>query len=488
MGSRQTFPSSHAKRKRRRNVVDRIWQATVFTTIWNPRTVLALLPKIPERHAEFGLSSTTSPSISPAPAPAPGSTFWFAVVRHDEEDLKRLPCVPTLDADGPLPPAAYLTHGDPQNHPKATCRIATALSLDEATADELEPTEIVSALHRYIDHGITSFQIQSRPIGLRPWTEESVYGRLWKETPLSVLNRCQLTVPMSIPGRHAVGITPSLLRKTVIESMARIDCEAIDVVQVEYEKDSPYFLEVLDCLQDLKRDGLVRSVAGRKVPANMLRLADRCGFSFDINQIPMNLLDPNAYNAEMRLAADDLGIALLLESPLAGGLLTNRYLQQPRRPYPWSFTKGERHHLRHTLPVWNKLQPNPSNEWQNYQELLQVLDDLALKYSVSIASIVLRWSLQLEHVGGVVVASAMVENAEMNRALRLKPRTQLLRQVFTFQLDDDDMEMLWKVSGRDEPEVSEFDEEAFMDMMERGNGLVLPKDSGTDSSKRKLWL
>lgn len=241
---------------------------------------------------------------------------------------------------------------------------------------------------------------------------------------------------------------------------------------------------MLDCLVDLQRDGLIRSIAGKNMPHAFLREASVCGFAMDSNQITFNLLDPMRYTLDLRLACHDLGMNLLLSSPLAGGMLTNRFLDKRIEPPPWQLTPTERNNLSKVVTPWAR-KHSQTDRWRVYKGvMMETLEDVALKHRVSLASVALRWAMQLDHVASVVVACELGESSDD----RPFDRPRQLRQVFRFELDEEDMERLWDASGeadlRKTPDFNPLD--LNLEAMERGDGntLFLP-----DASKsRKFWL
>lgn len=115
---------------------------------------------------------------------------------------------------------------------------------------------------------------------------------------------------------------------------------------------------------------------------------------------------------------------------------------------------------------------------------METLEDVALKHRVSLASVALRWALQLDHVASVVVACEVGESSDD----RPFDRPRQLRQVFRFELDEEDMERLWDASGEaDLLKTTDFNPlDLNFEAMEGGDGntLFLP-----DASKsRKFWL
>ena len=252
-------------------------------------------------------------------------------------------------------------------------------------------------------------------------------------------------------------------------------------------KGSQYHLDVLDVLSDLQRDGLVRSIGAKDFPPDLLRKAASCGFSIATNQITCNLLDPTRYTKEMQLACEELGIQLLISSPLGGGMLTNKFANLKYEPPPWELTPTERNHLNRTVALWAK-KHSDDNRWKVYQDkMMDTLCNIALKHRVSVASVSLRWAIQLNHVASVIVTCGLGDMRD-DRPFEWPEQ---LRQVFRFELDDEDMERLWEASG----EAELVKEPHFNPMVDLENVDFENKEEGdkaslflSDLSNRKLWL
>ena len=148
--------------------------------------------------------------------------------------------------------------------------------------------------------------------------------------------------------------------------------------------------------------------------------------------------------------------------------------------------------------------------WKRYQD--DVLDDclgyIALKHQVSIASVALRWAIQ-ETPRGSAVATCRLASAEdeegRNRQLSLRSRPAQLREVFRFELDEEDIGIINELScseqqqpGSDStglpfpgfpdgPEWDELDEEYLEALMEQQEQEG-KTDRAIDFVNRRLWL
>lgn len=203
----------------------------------------------------------------------PESNFWFSVTRTDAaEDQKKSepalsskwPVVPSLDIDGPLPPNCYNSFGQEEFQPKPTCALAIAVNLrGPRTKDTFDSDLAVGGMQQFIDHGLTTFhlgglpstQVSSvsmdggdclwLPSSCQIWGETQVYSMLQKSTPRSVMNSCNLVVPMTLPPVEADRSVVNRVsaRKTITDSLRRIGTDSIDTIEVQRELVTVMFLQ-----------------------------------------------------------------------------------------------------------------------------------------------------------------------------------------------------------------------------------------------------
>lgn len=242
----------------------------------------------------------------------------------------------------------------------------------------------------------------------------------------------------------------------------------------------------MDHLVELQRDGLIKSIAGKGFTPMALRDLDRNGFRFDSHEMDINLLNSNHYyNAESKLAAADLDLPLLASSPLAGGLLTSRWHGKVYPPLSREMASPQQHkYILTALRKWcHTQQQTPSKSaplselqvWDQYQKkVLPLLDEISQYHEVSLASIALRWALQLDHVGNTAVRCNLMkedEDIQGNLSRRLKH----LRDVFRFELSGEDMDRLGELSKSPQSDMEKAmdEEEEELRRMMRNRSLWL---------------
>jgi hypothetical protein len=198
---------------------------------------------------------------------------------------------------------------------------------------------------------------------------------------------------------------------------------------------------------DLQREGWIRALGVENFPSHLIRSAiSKCNFSIQTCQQEGNILQPPTIR---RLIPNRW-----ISNSLSGGLLTNHYSDwrdPPRRHRQWEST----------IRNWGRRQAIISDEiaktedkkkkttdlalWKAYQEqVLDVLDEMAFRYGVSIKCIALRWALESDRTSSVVVPAyywlGEYLKPEWNKHIRE------LRQAFTFRLEQEDKEILASLS------------------------------------------
>jgi len=429
-----------------------------------------------------------------------------------------MPYQQNLDLDGSLPFGSYRTLTDKQFDPKRTCLLTAGLSFWNVVKDKnaIDTQLAIQNAQKLIDSGLTTFQLNIPPCDLvnkpqgsfqsgmetnaeQGWVEQNIYHKLVRETPPSVLALCNLGTKISVPYWDYEGNigNGSMVRQKVGESILNIHGNAggcIDSIQVDFRagrkntstspetehkqssssSTSPYTFDVLDTLFDMQREGLIRSIHGVNFPSAALEEIGKVGFHFDTNQVSCDLLNPNDYFGSRGMQKfcrdserdDGKGkgngkpMKVVMSSPLAGGLLTNKYSEIPDQyrnrsgePPPEYMSSSEEWHYNKSLKgTWRVNYGEKEGQiiernraWRQYeQHVMRTMYEISLKHRVDIASVALRWAMQQDHVGSISVGSSL--NTRFGEEVPFtRPRD--LRKAFSLHLDDDDMERLLRISG-----------------------------------------
>eukprot|EP00593_Proboscia_inermis_P008536 CAMPEP_0171308548 /NCGR_PEP_ID=MMETSP0816-20121228/18661_1 /TAXON_ID=420281 /ORGANISM="Proboscia inermis, Strain CCAP1064/1" /LENGTH=249 /DNA_ID=CAMNT_0011791493 /DNA_START=215 /DNA_END=964 /DNA_ORIENTATION=+ len=249
-------------------------------------------------------------------------------------------------------------------------------------------------------------------------------------------------------------------------------------------------MDVLNILTEYKRLGCLKSITCMDFPPEALKLATSNGFVLDSNQVIGNVLDQRPVHELIPYhTANVPDCRLQLSSPLMGGILTDEYIDRERRGIVSELDYGSVSKQRHWEMVqqWARGPPgrNSIPAARNFfsSRILQTLADIGYKYQVPVSSVALRWALQSgspNELSGVVLSTRVgVERPTANGWIDTE-RSRELRNLFRFELDDDDTSRIYEAYLEGElPKLVSSDD------------YLLEEDDpffSVDLSDTRLWL
>jgi aryl-alcohol dehydrogenase-like predicted oxidoreductase len=207
-------------------------------------------------------------------------------------------------------------------------------------------------------------------------------------------------------GPNDSGLSRHHLIKACEASLRRLRADHIDLYQVhEWDGQTPLD-ETLAALEHLLQSGKVRYVgcsnfAGWQV-MKALGIARATGLPRFVSQQVYLSLQERSAEYEIVPSALDQGLGLLIWSPLAGGLLSGKYLRgQPPPP-------GSRH-----ASEWDE---PPVYDEDKLYDTVEVLIEIADGHGVSPAQVALSWLLARPGITTVIVGARTDEQLKDNLA------------------------------------------------------------------------
>jgi aryl-alcohol dehydrogenase-like predicted oxidoreductase len=185
----------------------------------------------------------------------------------------------------------------------------------------------------------------------------------------------------------------------------------------------PGYVEALHWLDDLRAAGKVELIGTTNFDTARLAEIVASGVSVATNQLQYSVLDHRPENGLAAFCAAH-GIKLLCYGTLAGGFIGERWrgAPEPRPPF------ANRSLVKYRLII------DDFGGWPRFQELLSVLDAIAKRHHVSIASVAIRYVLDKP---GVALAIVGARNAAHLEGL-----------VQAVALDESDRRALSRVSSQ----------------------------------------
>ncbi|KAG7343766.1 aldo/keto reductase family protein [Nitzschia inconspicua] len=433
-----------------------------------------------KRQTNENPSSSTRPSPPSPPHDVPPKiefvNFWGTKVSSEDGDGKSdgpkvdprmIPCDETLDLyDGPLPPGAYLVDGKSTFDPKRTCRVSLSLNLFN-NKERTDPIELIKRLQSCVDAGFQTFELQQQTRQGLEWI-----GAMRQQTPSYVETHWSLRYQVPTNLVSSTNKQQREIRQSVLSLLQQSKMgDTIDSLQLVYNPQSPYTLDTLDCLVELQREGLVRSIGlqGNQqhqmpLPRFLLQQIQAADMirSIDFIKQAGNLLLPppsstvSVFDSMVDDTRYDCFPHLWMEDALAGTLLTA--LDDPQKLYPLDeklLREWANRHDRFDNPNVVSSPAAFRDLWGRYQgQVVEKLRWIALKYRVKPTAVALRWILEegastiddtSKHVGrcSPIVSSAMMNCDLTSYAFNENGRVPVeWRKVFRFQLDEEDRTML----------------------------------------------
>lgn len=271
----------------------------------------------------------------------------------------------------------------------------------------LDLQRTAGAMQPYVDAGLTTFDMADH------YGSAELVAGIFRSRQTGAVQCLTKWVPK--PGR----VGKAEVRAAVERALQRLQTDAIDLLQYHaWNYADPSWLETLYELQELKRDGLIRHLGLTNVDTAHLRIVKSSGIDVVSNQVSYSLLDQRAA-ARLGPYCADTGVGLLAYGTVAGGWLTERWLDQPEpdweRTGTWSMMKYGRF-------------MRVAGGWDALQRVLRAAQRVAATHGVSIANVATRYILDQPGVAGVIVGARLGERAHVDDTLRL----------FTFSLSEND--------------------------------------------------
>ncbi len=297
-------------------------------------------------------------------------------------------------------------------------------------SDAVEPGEAVRSLLRLVDAGFTTFDCADIYLGV-----EELLGSLLRDLKDSHRDPAIVQIHTKyVPDRSALATLERADVAAAIEgSLTRLGVERLDLVQLHWwDYDQSHFVEVAGWLSELRGEGKIRCLGTTNFDSLHLENLVAAGIPLVTNQAQYSLLDRRVEQNMTALCRKN-EIGLLCYGALAGGFLTERFfgVAEPHPPFKnRSLTKY-------------RLIIDEFGGWDLFQELLEVLHDVAAKHTTSIAAVATRWVLDRDPVSAVMIGVSSDAHLEDNLG------------VFTLRLEDDDRARIEGVLARAEGPIGD---------------------------------
>jgi len=283
----------------------------------------------------------------------------------------------------------------------------------------LDPAETSKHMLPYVEAGFTTFDMADHY-----GSAEVIAGHFKSHDPLG--DRVQLLtkwVPSPGPARQRV------VREAVQRSLDRLQADRIDLLQYHaWNYADPAWLDHLFWLQELKEEGLIGHLGLTNFDAAHLGVAVASGIEILTNQISYSLLDQRAAGSMTRVC-EELGVRLLAFGILAGGFLSEKWLDREEPDAAQLTTWSEMKYKRFI---------DTAGGWSGFQDLLRTLSRIARKHGVTMATVSSRYMLDQPAVGGIILGARLGHGDHVDENLA----------IFDVSLDHEDILEIRQAMGQ----------------------------------------
>ena len=241
---------------------------------------------------------------------------------------------------------------------------------------------------RFVDAGITTFDCADIYTGVEELIGAFLRGR-----------RGGAAIQVHTKYVPDLNTLPTVTRRDVEaaidRSLARLGVEQLDLVQFHWwDYAVPRYVEVARWLDDGRRAGKIANLGGTNFDTSRLRELIGAGVPLVSHQVQYSVMDMRPATA-MTALCDGAGVQLLCYGGLAGGFLSDRYLDRPAPAEP----------LDNRSLVKYRLIIEEFGGWDGFQRLLRALHEVATRHGVTIGTVALRAVLDRPRVAGVIVGA-----------------------------------------------------------------------------------
>ena len=266
--------------------------------------------------------------------------------------------------------------------------------------DEQQGLDIV---HYAFDHGICHFDLANN-YGPPAGAAEERFGRYMKRSLHT--HRDELFIATKAghlmwPGPYGDWGSRKSLVASLDQSLRRMNLDYVDIYYSHRYDPSTPLEETMQALVDIVRQGKALYVGLSKYPADVAQKA----YAYLKEQRVPCILYQGRYNMLTRDPEECIipqtyqhGAGFIAFSPLAQGLLTDRYLQ--------GIPEGSR------MTASNFLRPEVLTD--ALIEKLRALNEIALKRGQTLAEMALAWLLRDERVTSVIIGASSIGQLEKN--------------------------------------------------------------------------
>ena len=263
-----------------------------------------------------------------------------------------------------------------------------------------------ACLYRAFDLGITHFDLANN-YGRPPGNAEAIVGKILRDMPRDELIISTKAGYYMWPGPYGEWLSKKYLVASLDQSLKRMGLDYVDIFYAHRPDPETPLEETMAALDLIVKQGKALYVGVSNFPGahfeQAVQVIQRMGLApITIHQPRYNMLDRRPEHDLFDHTARN-GTGVITFSPLAQGLLSNKYLGD-------NIPKDSR-----AAEWWDK-ERQESIITTNKLEQIRRLNAIAQQRGQSLAQMALAWNLRLPAVTSVLIGASKVEQIEENVA------------------------------------------------------------------------
>ena len=258
------------------------------------------------------------------------------------------------------------------------------------------------------DNGITYFDIANN-YGPEPGAAERNFGYILKSDLMQYRNQMIISTKAGFTmwdGPYGDGGSRKYLMSSLDESLERLGLPYVDIFYHHRMDKTTPLMETMLALRDIVLQGKALYIGLSNYDGETLekatKLLDDLHVPFIVNQNRYNILDRTIEKNGLKETSNRLGKGIVAFSPLAQGLLTDRYLNGIPED---SRVKTDNRFL------------NESNLDEKQMRITRELNEIAKERNESLAEMALKWVLKDNQVNTCIIgasnSSQIIENCKV---------------------------------------------------------------------------
>ena len=271
---------------------------------------------------------------------------------------------------------------------------------------QVDPNQAMEDMRAFAEAGITTFDCADIYTGV-----EELIGKFLKKYNHFFASGTLAPIQIHtkyIPDYNILNsLTKADTTAIIDRSLQRLGVECLDLVQFHWwDFAIPGYVEAALHLSELQKAGKIRHLGVTNFDGKHLKELLTAGVPVISNQVQYSVLDSRPLN-DLHALHQKFGVSYLCYGSLAGGFLTDRYLNTPEPSPPFenrSLTKY-------------KLIIEEFGDWASFQTLLRLLRSIAEKYEVGIAEVAAKYILQDPLVAGIIIGARNQNHLEKIKKL-----------------------------------------------------------------------